>query len=113
MAQPANIALPDIVRGDTWDGISVGFNTSGTLLADPLVSVRMAFSEADTDIDTLMLTSAAGQIVITSASDWQFTVNAITPFPLPAGTFYWNIETTDSAGSIKTYLVGTILIIND
>jgi len=113
MARPAHITLPDIVRGDTWDGITVGLSTDGTLLDDPLASVRMSFSAAGTDVDALMLTSAAGQIVITSAAEWRFTVNAITPFPLPVGTFYWNIETTDSGSSIKTYLAGTILVIND
>ena len=105
------IPLPDIFRGDTWDGISVGLRTDGTLLANPLASVRMSFSDGAADV--LMLTSAAGQIVITSAADWRFTVNPITPFPLPVGIFYWNIETTDSMGTIKTYLAGTIPVIKD
>jgi len=113
MGRPANIPLPDIVRGDTWDGITASLSTDGTLLADSLVGVRMSFKGPDSDAEALMLTSAAGQIVITSAANWRFTVNPITPFPLTVGTFSWNIETTDSGGSIKTYLAGTILVIND
>lgn len=113
MARPAQITLPPIVRGDTWDGISVTLSSSGTALADSLTSVRMIFHEAAADTDTLTLTSTGGDISITSTAGWEFTVDPITPFPLDPGTQYWNIETTDSAGSIKTYLVGTIQILND
>jgi hypothetical protein len=113
MARPAQITLPPIVRGDTWDGISVSLSSSGTAFADTLTSVRMIFHDAAGDTDTLTLTSTGGNISITSAANWQFTVNAITPFPLSPGTQYWNIETTDSGGSIKTYMVGTIQILND
>lgn len=113
MARPAQITLPPIVRGDTWDGISVSLSSSGTAFADALTSVRMIFRESAGDEATLTLSSTGGNIAITSAANWQFTVNPITPFPLLPGTQYWSIETTDSGGSIKTYLVGTIPILND
>jgi len=113
MARPAQITLPPIVRGDTWDGISVSMSTNGSSLDDLLTSVRMTFHEAAADTDTLTLTSTGGDISITSAANWEFTVDSITPFPLAAGTQYFNIETTDSAGSVKTYFVGTIQILND
>lgn len=113
MARPAQIQLPPIVRGNTWDGISVSLSSSGTVLADPLMSVRMIFRDPASDTATLTLTSTGGNIVITSPANWQFTVNRITPFPLSPGTHPWSIETTDSGGSIKTYLVGTVQILND
>mgnify|MGYP003647604897 CR=1 FL=1 len=112
MARPAQVTLPPIVNGDTWDGLSVDFSSTGSALVNSLTSVRMIFHNAD-DSETLTLSSIGGDISITSAASWDFTVDPITPFPLSPGTQYWNIETTDSGGLIKTYLIGTIQILND
>jgi hypothetical protein len=113
MAKPAKIKLPPIFIADTWDGLRISLSTNGTALADRLTSVTMVFHEPDSTVSILTLTSTNGGITITDGPSWQFTINPITPFPLTVGTKYWNIETTDSGGSIKTYLVGTIQILNN
>ena len=96
------------VQGDTWGGIPV-------ITLDPVPnysvsSARMPFRESGFEgAPVVTLTSAAGGITINNASTWSFTMPA-QALPLPAGTYDWQFQTTDSQGSTQTYLQGTITV---
>jgi len=99
------------VQNDTWTGISSVTVTPAP--ASPLASVIMAFKvDPSATAPALQLTSAASQITITNAATWTFSVPpqalALTP-----GTWYWQIQTTSAAGTVNTYLQGTLEVLND
>jgi hypothetical protein len=111
---PCAIAqLDPVVKGDTWDGLSVTMTSTGTELDDPLASVQMSFWLAGATTAALDLTSADGDITIEDADAWEFRVEAISPLTLAAGYYSWAIQTTDDAGRVKTYLKGTLPVETD
>jgi hypothetical protein len=71
------------------------------------------FFRDENNVVGLELSSANSTITIDDANAWQFTVNPVSPMLLAVGNWYWSIETTDSAGVIKTRVFGTISILND
>jgi len=108
-----NINLTPVIYGDTWDGLSdISFTSDGTAFSSELSSVRMFFKDSD-GATGLELTSAGGDIIITSASGWEFYVDAITNMPLAVGTWFWSIETTDAQNVRKTRIGGTLEILDD
>lgn len=104
--------LAEIVYQDTWDGMTVTMSSDGTALDDNLVSVRMFFREKDGTLG-LSLSSPANITINNAAAPWKYTVAPITPFPLAAGTWFWSVECTNSAGVVKTRFGGTKTVIKD
>lgn len=122
----ARITLGPVVEGDEWDGhdFAVEVRTSapgvtpvtwGPPDAD-LTAVVMQFHTAEDTLDTLEeLTSAAAEITITSATDWEFTVEKKT-LALTANTdrttatYFFAIRCTDADGGYKTYIKGAFSI---
>ena len=99
--------LPAARSGNTWDGISAGsLSSTGTAFADSLASLEMIFS--DNGAVALNLSSGAGTITISDASAWTFVVLPILSLSLSPGNYSWEIKTTDSAGSRKSYFRGIL-----
>lgn len=113
--RPASQLLSPVVRGDTWNGIgTTNIQVNGAAPTFPVASARMHFrSSPAAATPTLALTSADGDIVIDNADTWLMHVIPVTPFPLAAGVWYWDLETTDSAGTVKTYVTGTLHVLQD
>jgi hypothetical protein len=113
MSCNTNIALKPVVFKDTWDGLTeLSFESTGTSFASELSLVRMFFKDAEGAVG-LELSSANGTITIDDATNWQFTVNPVSPMLLSIGQWLWSIETTDDQGVIKTRVFGSIEILND
>ena len=96
------------VSGDTWNGLS-SVAIQNPLAPGDLASVKMGFKVTATNtVPALELTSANGDITITSAANWTFTVNP-GKYPLPVGKYIWQIETTDDSNPayVQTLLEGT------
>lgn len=108
---PTSIRLKPVKYGDTWDGFTVAFSSTGTAFGSPLASVRMFFKDSSGNLG-MSLTSASG-ITITDAAAWEFTIDEITPMALAIGSWNWSIETTDDDGKIKTRLAGTLIVSSD
>jgi hypothetical protein len=99
--------LPAARSGNTWDGISAGsLSSTGTAFADTLASIEMIFQDSTGIV--LTLSSGAGTITISDASAWTFVVLPILSLSLSPGNYSWEIKTTDSAGSKKSYFRGTL-----
>ena len=108
------ITLPSTRKGDTWDGIpSASLSSTGTAFNNPLSSVRMSFWAAGASASSLDLNSSDSKITIADADAWEFEVLPVSPMTLTAGHYSWQIQTTDSADRIKTYLQGVIEITSD
>jgi hypothetical protein len=113
MAKPVHIELSPVVINDTWGGLTdCQFTSNGNAFSENLNEVRMHFRDSDNAIAREM-NSTNGGVTIIDASNWQFTVNPITSLTFSAGTYFWSIETTDTNGKIKTYVSGTLNVVQD
>jgi hypothetical protein len=67
---------------------------------------------ADSAAASKALTSVGGDITINDAATWEFTVE---PFAmdLDAGNYVYDVETTDAAGTVRTYLSGSVVVARD
>jgi hypothetical protein len=109
----ANIALLPVVRNDTWDGLSgCKFSSTGTAFASPLATVRMSFKDSTGAVQLALSSDTPGEATITDAAGWEFEIPA-RKLSMPDGAYSWGIETTDSAGIVKTRVIGTITILPD
>jgi hypothetical protein len=116
----ATITLGPVVAGDEWDGhdFTVEVRTSAPGVTpvtwgppdDDLTAVTMQFHTSEDDLDNVLeLTSGASEITITSATDWEFTIEPVT-IALPAATYFFGIRCTKAGGAYKTYLTGTFTV---
>jgi hypothetical protein len=103
-----SVTLTPVVYQDTWSGLTV---THDPAPESPLASVRMFFRDKDRNLG-LQLATGSG-VTITDAAGWSFEVDAITSFPLAAGTWFWSIEATATDSTIKTRVSGIITVIFD
>lgn len=116
---PATVKLQPALRGDTWQGIaSIGpVTVNGTVISPPLLSARMQFRdhrdalahELTTEIPT---PEGSGTITIVDATNWQLAIDA-QDLPLEAGTYHWDLETTDDAGTVRTLYTGQLRVLPD
>ena len=96
------------VSGDTWNGFP-SITIQNPLAPGDLASVKMGFKTSPQNtVPALELTSSNGDITITSAANWTFTVNP-SRYHLPVGKYTWQIETEDdsSPSYVFTVLEGT------
>ena len=116
MSGPATITLPPVVRGDTWDG----FVVTGVLLDDAapasaLASALIHFREATDAEDPAgheLSTDDAAELVIDDAAAWTLRAPAQS-LPLAAGKWFFDIQFTDAAGDVRTYVSGTLTVLQD
>lgn len=107
-------ALVVWVSGDTWNGIP-SVTVQNPLAPGNLDSVKMGFKVSPQNgAPALELTSANGDITITDAANWVFTVNP-GRYDLPVGKYIWQIETADdsSPAYIQTILEGATEVLNN
>lgn len=116
MSEPrATYDLSTRIRGDSWRGIEeITIEVNSAPPPASVISARMYFRETFDSPDTVLeLSTVDGTITITNAATWTFVVPEIIAFPLKAGTWVYDFETTDAAGFIRTYFGGTIKIWRD
>jgi len=113
--KPAKYDMPAVTRGDQWEGFGVAVlvNAVAPAVALALVEIHFRATPGATGAPLASLSSAnADQIEIISAATWAYSVKRQT-LALPAGRYYYDIQTTDTAGVVKTYLAGTIKVTQD
>jgi len=113
--KPAKYDLPGVTRGDEWEGfgVLVLVNDAAPPVALALVEIHFRATPGATGAPLASLSSAdTDQIEITNAATWTYLVQKQT-LALPAGRFYHDVQTTDTAGVVKTYLAGTIKVTQD
>lgn len=112
MATPAYITLTPVVTGDTWDGLTdCSFSSTGSAFGSTLSKVRLDFKSSAGVVGQQLTTVGGGGITITDSSAWTFDVDPVI-ITMAAGVWSFDIETTDSAGVIKTRVGGILTVID-
>jgi hypothetical protein len=93
-----------VTQGDTYPAARITETSADTAL------VRVRLKVKDTQGNTLLtLDSATTGITLTAtaAGAWDFLIAAIDTDPIPPGSHHYDLETTDSAGTVRTEFAGT------
>jgi len=110
----AQYDIPACVRGDTFPGLTITeITVNNEAMSTTLASVRMDIrTKANASTATKALTSAGGDITIDDAAAWGFTIE---PFAIDfaARDYVYDIETTDSGGTVRTYVYGKFRVKQD
>jgi len=111
MATFGTYNFPTTFQGDTLDAVPIVITRTPTSL-DALASVEIDFrlNNVNNCTTAKTLTSGSG-ITITNAATWAFTVNAITELDLAPGFYVYSIKCTDTNGRVKTYLRGSLTVL--
>ena len=118
---PQKLTLTPFTEGDEWEGIPAITITVGpeggpfAPPAAPLSLVTMRFKKSGSvPSDAVELTSATvGQITMTSAANWEFTIPAQIVAGLTYGKWTWRIKCKDNTGTgkPKTYLADELTVL--
>ena len=110
MSRPNEIARWDwkpTKRGDTKPAVALTISGRDTVLSRVRIKVVSSagaiVSELDSDTSGITLTT-------TAAPTWAFSIDAIaaaTTEAITAGSYSQDVETTDAAGTVKTWTEGT------
>ena len=110
---PEKVTLSKYYHGDTWKGFKIGpVLFDGNAPTTTLVSCKLQFRDKYDNLGYEYNTVSAickGLITITDAATWEVTVEPGI-LDLEKGLWYWDLETVDSAGTIKTIISGKIRI---
>lgn len=108
---PGTYHLPGLVEGDTWTGVpSLRVRVNDAAPPSALALVRLQVRRRHDDaVAMLSLTSADGGIVIGDAAEWELSIPP-RQIALAAGRYVYDLEFTDAAGTVKTYLAGTMVV---
>lgn len=100
-----------VVSGDTYPAASI----IGAGQTENLARVRITVRAAGSTSDALVLDSDATGITITNtaAASWAFTIAAITEVPLDAGEYSYQLETTTTGDTRRTYFIGNWKILSN
>jgi hypothetical protein len=105
--------------GAAVDITSTGSGTHTVQLLEPpgedLAGVSLQFRRGSRRGTVGVELTEADGITITDAVDWEITIPALAPedFDLAAGEWHWDLETTDDAGTVRTWLYGILTVEDD
>lgn len=113
---PAIIDIPDVKRGDLWEGIAqIGpvVNVDGDLIGGPLSRIRCHFRHSSGEVFRLDSSPSAdrdGQIIIEDAAEWIASIPE-QKFLALAGEWAWDMEFFQSGQTAPlTLYQGTITV---
>ena len=114
MGLPAKFKLEPTLRGDEWRGIAqirpVTINGEPPAIAISSARVQFRRSARASDAEHEINTTTGIQIL--DADAWILTIPRQS-LPLESGIWFYDFETVNAAGRVKTYLSGTIEIKQD
>ena len=107
--------IKDIYSGDTWNGIpTITLQKNGVPIVipnDALIYMQIKNDCEDT-VAMQTLSTANGCISITDGANGTFRINP-TIITIPGGSYVYDIQINFSPTLIKTYMRGTITVIQD
>lgn len=106
-----------MVRGDTFDGIAnLQITVDSAAPTDALASVRIQFrrsKRAASVLQSLSSDDSPATILIEDADTWLISIPSSNNLDLPVGKSFYDMEFTDVNGRKKTYIAGTIEVLQD
>jgi hypothetical protein len=108
---PAVYNIPNQYAGDTFDGFQVTVTQTSNDVTTPinLDGITLACKFKKDGATVLDLTEGSG-ITIVDAADGIFKLDAFS-VPTETGNYNYDIQFTYSGGSVKTYMRGTMRVI--
>jgi len=94
--------LPSVFEGTTLHGI--GYSEEGH--ETDLASVRLVVTLQGEGTPALTLDNGAGITIDSASGTWEYQVDTILSVSLAPGIYSYVLETTDSAGVVRIYVVG-------
>jgi len=106
--------FPTHIKGDTFDGaqFTLSLNGSAIDLTDAIITMDMRLTPSGVSVKRLTSVGDADITIGTPASDGIFTINNQI-IDVDAGKYYYDIQTEFPDGTVKTYIQGIWLIIQD
>jgi len=98
-----------VVTGDSYPAAQI----SATGQTEDLERVRITFRASGSTASALTLDSETSGITITDAASWAFTIATLEEVPLSAGQYSYQLETTSTAGTVRTHFMGNWKILTD
>lgn len=110
----AELVLSSVVAGDTWPGIpGISVTINGSPPIEELAFARIQFRKtAESNPAKETLDTENGGISIADPVTWQVVIPP-QKLSLTPATWRWDYETTDAAGTVKTYVYGTLTVLED
>lgn len=105
--------FPDVVRGDTVKAqvFHVSINAADKDLTNTTITCEFRKSKKTGSL-ALAISDGDGITKSATPTDGTFTVDAFSTSNFSEGTYYYDIQFNDN-GVIKTYIMGTIKVIQD
>jgi len=104
--------IPKIIKGDTFNDLQFTLSINSVVVDLTAYTIACKFRKSSkTGKVYKSLTTAAG-ITLTEAVNGVFQIDAFT-CDFDAGTYYYDIEFTDGAGLIDTYIQGQMKVEQD
>ena len=111
MAEKYN--LPDSYKGDTFESIQFTITVNSVALDLTGATIACKFrKDSKQGVLTKSITSSSGITISAPATGGIFVIDAF-DLDWAAGVYYYDIEITDAASVITTYVYGTITIKQD
>lgn len=114
MGKPAFIKIDDQYKGDTYDGVQFTIlnteDSSPVDLTGVVIKVQFRFGTKVGAIEKQIVTGDG--ITLSDPENGVFSIN---PFIIDwqAGSYYYDVEMTFQNGNVRTYIEGTIKVIQD
>jgi hypothetical protein len=121
---PVAITLDDHYAGDTWIGIAAIGPVEFVVGEDPeaveppaelLARCDLQFRDGRDRLGYALSSVAAdgvGTIEITDTATWEMRI-VPQALPLAAGSWRWDLQTVDAAGTVLTLYAGTLVVLKD
>jgi hypothetical protein len=112
---PGKYNIPDHQKGDTFDGIEFTIidyaTTTPVDLTGATAKCQFRYKKK---IGTLQADLSIGSgLTVTDAVNGVIEIDRIASIDWAVGTYYYDLEVTLASGDIKTYVEGTIKILQD
>lgn len=113
MASIATVRLNDRVKNDTFASVQFEYSEGGLPLDITGNTVKIQFKHKSVKGALLYTASTGAGITLTNPSIGIFRLDEFTPIDWEVGKAYFDVEMTFSDGSVRTWITGTVDILQD
>jgi len=116
MASILNHKLNDRIKGDTFSSVQFEYIDSDTNnpvdLTGALIEIDFMY-KCKTGTKVLQIDSNSNGVDIIDPLNGIFILEAFTPITWNVGSYFWDVKVTFADGTKKTYIQGTVKILQD
>jgi hypothetical protein len=104
--EPLKMNMPKVTTGDTFPAMRFTETSADTDLARVKLLVKRQWTDEEEILLTLDSDVSGITIINSDAGSWVYEIDRISEIALESGVYDYEIETTDSLGTITTEFVG-------